>query len=83
MSAFVTEATLRSVMASAYGAVSNGLGLIAVLLLICLLAAQLLLRALGGSRGKRADMLDVAIWPLVLVMLVDAILRILQLVPGA
>jgi hypothetical protein len=53
-----------------------------VVLLICLLVAQLLLRAYGGTPARQADRLDVAIWPLVLIMLIVVALRTAPLLPG-
>ncbi len=82
MSTFLTGATARVAGAAGYGAIVNGLGVIAAALLILLLVAQLILRALGGAAGRRANMLDVGIWPLVLVMVVITGLRIAQFLPA-
>ncbi len=82
MSAFLAVANVPTVTTMRYSAVVNAMEAFVVVLLICLLVAQLLLRAYGGTPARRADRLDVAIWPLVLIMLIVVALRTAPLLPG-
>ncbi len=82
MSVLLTEATVRAVTVSGYGAITNGLGLLATGILVLLLVVQVLLGAPGGETSRRSAIFDVAAWPLLAVLLVSAALRLLQLLPG-
>ncbi len=82
MSAFLAGANVPAVT-TRYSAVVNATEAFVVVLLIGLLVAQLLLRAYGGTPARRADRLDIAIWPLVLVVLIVVAVRTAQLLPGS
>jgi hypothetical protein len=69
MTAAVTTATVHSILASANGPLSNGIGVVVVLLLLGLLAERAILEAyLGGSKTRSLRVFDIAILPLLILL---------------
>jgi hypothetical protein len=65
----VTTVTIQSILSSQYGPLSNGLGIIAIILLIFLLFESGLLEGfLGKSRSKILQVFSVAIIPLLVIL---------------
>jgi len=80
MTATITEVTHHIVDPSGYGALSTGIGVIGLLLLILLLIEQVLLQAYGGELYPyRARSLNVAIMPLLILLVLFVFLRFAQL----
>ncbi len=69
MTAAVTTITVQSILASANGPLSNGIGVVVVLLLLGLLAERAILEAyLGGSKTRSLRVFDIAIVPLLILL---------------
>ena len=80
MTATITAVTLRIVDLSGYGALTTGIGVIGLMLLIILLVEQVLLQAYGGEQyPRRASSLNVAIMPLLILLVLFIFLRFAQL----
>jgi hypothetical protein len=69
MTAAVTTATVQSILASANGPLSNGIGVIVVMLLLGLLVERVILEAyLGGSKTRSLRIFDIAVVPLLILL---------------
>lgn len=76
MTATVTKTIIDSVMTSQYGPLSNGMGLIVVLLLVILLVGRVLLDAMEEpSQPRRTWAFDPVVSPLLIILLVLVGLR--------
>jgi hypothetical protein len=69
----------QQILSSAFGAISNELGLIAVVLLLALLVERVLLDAYAGERwGERLRVFNTATLPLLIALAVIVIMRFIQ-----
>jgi len=69
MTATVTTATIHSILDSANGPLSNGLGIIVILLLAVLLVERVLIEAYLARSGNRwLRVFDIAIIPLLILL---------------
>ena len=83
MASTVNQATQALLRSQGFASVSTAVGLIAALLLLVLLGEKELLRAHGGLRTQRgAEMLNIAIAPLLVVCAVALTERVISLMVG-
>ncbi len=69
MTATVTTATIQSILGSANGPLSNGLGVVVLLLLLVLLVERVLIEAYLARSGNRSmRVFDIAIVPLLILL---------------
>jgi hypothetical protein len=69
MTVLVTKATIQLILTSQYGPLSNGLGVIAIILLLLLLFERVLLEAfLGKPNPKILQVFHVAVIPLLIIL---------------
>ena len=80
MTSTLNPVTLTTIASSAYGALSTGLDVIVVVLLLAFLVEKELMRSLGGPRMvERLRAFDIAIAPLLLVLALIVVMRFAQL----
>ncbi len=80
MTTLVNQITVQFTSAEHYGAVSNGIAVLAVGLLVLLLVERVLLEAKEGRPvGYRMSAFNMLIWPMVLVMGLTVVLRAAQI----
>jgi hypothetical protein len=80
MTSTVTIVIMRHIASSAFGALSNGVGVIAVFLLIILLTERVLLEAYGGARAtERARAFNSASVSLLIVLVIISVVRFTQI----
>jgi hypothetical protein len=77
MTTTVNVTTSTFLTATAYGAISNGIAIFAVLALLILLIERVLLKTPDDAEiSKRSLIFDVAIWPLIFALAAISILQI-------
>jgi hypothetical protein len=80
MTVTVTQVTIQSILASQYGPLSNGLGVVAIILLLLLLLERVLLEAfLSQPKPKILQVFDVAVIPLLIILVMLVGLRFADL----
>lgn len=80
MSAFVNKTITRLIQTSPYGALSNGIAVVMVVLLLVLLAEKVLLDAYHGPEGSnRTRGFNLAVWPLLFALVIFTVMRFIQI----
>lgn len=80
MTATVSPLSIQSIITSAYGPLSNGLGVIAMVLLLLLIIERVLLEAfLGKPASQILKVFDIVVYPLMIIFCVLIGLRIANL----
>lgn len=80
MTAFLNYTVIHQIYSNAFGAISNQLGLIVVVLLLVLLIERVLLDAYGSENlGKQVQIFNIATFPLLIAFAVIVLMRFIQI----
>jgi hypothetical protein len=81
MTILIDEATRRSIFSFTFDFRSTTAGIVVIVLLVALLLAREIIRVHGGPRmAQRLDVLNVAVYPLLLAFGAVVIVRLISLV---
>jgi hypothetical protein len=80
MSAYINNTITKLIQSSAYGSLSNGIAVVAVVLLLFLLTEKVLLEAYQGKTNTRKTQgFNLAIWPLLFSLVIFTVMRFMQI----